>query len=541
MSKNIIKVQPAPAPAEQEIKDQPTENTSNDEEDDSAKNVWEVFKKWMDMSTAHALPRIFKIEVTIPIKIFWTIVMLFCWAWAFYFIIIALIKFFSYPTNSNSANLSEMPTNFPAIDVCNVNPYDGNSAIFATVTETQASDDTPDSSDGSSYDGSSYDDDSSDRSVYWRAASTASTTYTNITSQNNLALIALENRAQNNASFNLAQYGYNITSMLLSCRFKGVTCSASDFTMYHNFYHGNCYRFNGDNGKGVLQSNKPGWRYGLQLELYTGDNGVYNTINGFRILIHNNSDTIVFPEDSGVPVAPGEMTELAISRLNTTILPAPYNDCIDDFTKSEYQYLVQQSTTIQQMKNVLKLSSYDQNICNKLCLQKYIYDTCKCTSFALPAYFTNQTGLGCNSQNETNCVPKAELEFYSGTGLTSCKAQCFDSCGSWTYKVKSYHANYPSQHYYNQISNPTLTKENYINYVAHVRIYYTEMSYDWSYQTPNCQIVDLFGIIGGQLGLFMGISMLSVCENFELIALYVVYFIKKSKKNKADKVKAKPA
>ena len=51
MSKNIIKVQPAPAPAEEEIKDQPTENTSNDEEDDSAKNVWEVFKKWMDMST----------------------------------------------------------------------------------------------------------------------------------------------------------------------------------------------------------------------------------------------------------------------------------------------------------------------------------------------------------------------------------------------------------------------------------------------------------------------------------------------------------
>ena len=68
---------------------------------------------------AHALPRIFKKEVLLPIKIFWLLVMLLCWAWAFYFIIIALIKFFAYPTNSNVDNLTERPTNFPAIDICN--------------------------------------------------------------------------------------------------------------------------------------------------------------------------------------------------------------------------------------------------------------------------------------------------------------------------------------------------------------------------------------------------------------------------------------
>jgi len=55
--------------------------------------------------------------------------------------------------------------------------------------------------------------------------------------------------------------------------------------------------------------------------------------------------------------------------------------------------------------------------------------------------------------------------------------------------------------------------ENFIS----IRIYYDKASYTRINEIPKIEIVDLIANIGGNLGLFLGVSFLSFAEIFELI------------------------
>ena len=58
--------------------------------------------------------------------------------------------------------------------------------------------------------------------------------------------------------------------MLLNCKFQRRTCTTSDFAQYHNYFYGNCYRFNaGKNSAGknvdLKMINQAGWNFGLEV------------------------------------------------------------------------------------------------------------------------------------------------------------------------------------------------------------------------------------------------------------------------------------
>ena len=58
-----------------------------------------------------------------------------------------------------------------------------------------------------------------------------------------------------------------------------------------------------------------GCKFALKkMELYTGSNGILSQTKGFRILIHNSSDPYTFPEEFGIDVSPGSLTNVEISR-----------------------------------------------------------------------------------------------------------------------------------------------------------------------------------------------------------------------------------
>ena len=90
---------------------------------------------------------------------------------------------------------------------------------------------------------------------------------------------SFESMSENN-QLNIYWAGFYLTQILAACKFQGQTCQMSDFYWYHNYYYGNCFRFNGGNNLGnqskadytfydyeIKQSSRVGWRNGLQLEL----------------------------------------------------------------------------------------------------------------------------------------------------------------------------------------------------------------------------------------------------------------------------------
>jgi len=448
--------------------------------------------------------------------------MLASWAGCFYFLITTLIAFLQYGYNTNYDYVAERPTVFPAIDICNLNPYDFNTDItkYVSVGKVESLDSDSiqsiNNDDGLSDEENPYDDDTDNetarffqlsREVSINVAATSSNT-TNLKGKKGIAeavivknLMRLEYNASKGA-YNLNDFGYKMKDMLISCKFKGKACSENDFQLYHNFFYGNCYRFNGGYNSSNQQTSyqkitKAGWKYGLQLELYTGDNSTLSISSGFRILIHNQSDIAVFPEEDGVDIQTGLITNIAISKTMIKRLGAPYYECMGDLTDSTYDKLIAKSKTMQNMKNVLGYKSYDQNVCVKLCLQKYTFDKCNCTDFTLPKYFQNQTDIACYTETQFNCTNINQETFFNSDDIDNCMNDCPDECEFNDYATSISSSKYPSNWFKNFYTMNDETKSVYPDYVAAVNIYYDQLTYNLISQSPAFTAEVFFGSFGG--------------------------------------------
>ena len=59
-----------------------------------------------------------------------------------------------------------------------------------------------------------------------------------------------------------------------------------------------------------------------------------------------------------------------------------------------------------------------------------------------------------------------------------------------------------------------------------VNVFYESLSYAYSNELPKMDIVSLLGSIGGNLGLFLGVSVFTLCEMIEVL-MEVFYVLKK--------------
>jgi hypothetical protein len=130
-------------------------------------------------------------------------------------------------------------------------------------------------------------------------------------------------RGELNDTYHVEELTFDITQMLISCRFRDEPCSADDFMEYFDYYYGFCYRFNqGRNYSGhetdIISVDIASEMYGLQLELYAGYAGsqeAYIMNRGFRILVFNKSQVYQSAKDEGIDVSTGVATNIAVERV----------------------------------------------------------------------------------------------------------------------------------------------------------------------------------------------------------------------------------
>lgn len=90
----------------------------------------------------------------------------------------------------------------------------------------------------------------------------------------NVAMKILRNGVVNEHKTNqisddfLKGLGFSIETLIVSCYYMGVACSASNFEYSRNYVYGNCYTFS-PLGK-ESQRSTSGPNSGLELELFTG-------------------------------------------------------------------------------------------------------------------------------------------------------------------------------------------------------------------------------------------------------------------------------
>ncbi|CAF0893266.1 unnamed protein product [Brachionus calyciflorus] len=455
-----------------------------------------ILKSWCESSTSHGLPNFARNESFI-LKVVWAIATLASWAYCFNLIIVLIIEYSDYKTVSNSRQVYEATPYFPAIDICNINPYSE-----YNYTEKNYSDSKIDIKQ------------ETDREVY---------------------SILLDIETKNNDTY-LLKKGFDISTLILSCKFQGKSCNFSDFYRYHNFYHGNCYRFNGglnsnDAKIPLKKSSKAGWRNGLQLELFAGENMNLSYRAGFRIIIHNQSEEI-FPEEDGFNVPTGAETNIGLYRTINNRLPMPFSNCLDELNEKDLN-----NEILEIISKELNRTKYSQKFCQKICLQKYIYQKCKCMDLSLPPLIKqlDKNLTACKESQSLNCKDSAEIEFFNSKAVGICNNFCPLECTKTVFTTEVSSANYPTKWYlktFNEQNDPDSSDENFDLSMLLLNIFYNDLIYTINEESPAITPSNLLGQIGGFLGLFIGISVLSCMENVELVILLILHFYKNRKAKK---------
>ena len=449
-----------------------------------------VLLEWSSKSSAHGFPGLSSKNSNYIIRIVWIILMLTSWSYCFYTIIKTLIKFFEYGCDTNIDYINETPFPFPAIDICNLSPT-GFNLLSPEVEDIWLRN-------------LNYVNQNADYQLYQQIIQNLEGIYGN---RNELekhheaiadALRFYEYFYDENKEL-FDKIPHNLSLILFNCSFRNKKCTVNDFKKYRNYFYGNCFRFNWDLND-LKMVNRPGLKYGLRLELFTGFDGLNTDSDGFKILINNQSFQ-GYPEENGFDISPGFQTNIAISRTFIKNLDWPYNQCLDNLINSKYSYLIKNNEILQKMISNGQVD-HDENLCFKLCYQKYITGSCSCYDLSQPQYYYKSFN-GCYYLPDKYCSIISDMNFFQTKAAEECVKKCPDRCTKFVYDSTISFSKYPSEWYLNNYVNDSLMKGNYSKFFSLVNIYFNEMPYKMVHQKETIDLESLLGYIGGQLGIIL--------------------------------------
>ena len=465
-----------------------------------------ILKIWALFSSSNGVPNLAR-TTFLRLRLLYGSCYLVCLGYSIYLSIQLIQQYCSYQTSISSQIIYESPTYFPAVDICNLSPYGTQNAmnllseIITTNNLTFVKKENA-------------------------KAFTDSLMYELILKIKDL------NSAEN---ISISKYSPDIEDMLISCTFQGEKCAPSDFIPIENFYYGNCFRFNGGNNQfgnsyNVKQSFQAGPQYGLQIEIDTGDPNLSKFTSyksGLKVIVHNQSDVAIFPEEDGINIPTGFYTDISVSRTFNNELSEPYNYCLDFYTNPR----VVPNDFLSLMNKRFGPNGYNQKYCLKLCMQKYLNDKCDCIDLSLP-FYTNSTTF-CINKNQTTCIARTKILFFDTGANDDCQNLCPIDCSiniiDTSISIATFTSKWNALLMKNNASHGQINKDFLKRYLI-LNVFYEDLSYTLKSQSPTNNLNNLMSNIGGTMGIFIGISLLSCVECIEIFYVLIAYFISRNKK-----------
>ncbi|XP_001199295.4 degenerin deg-1 [Strongylocentrotus purpuratus] len=311
--------------------------------------------------------------------------------------------------------------------------------------------------------------------------------------------------------------GHQAEDFILQCTFDRRPCNYTNFRQFQNKYYGNCFTFNQEvgNSSNARRTGQTGAQYGLHLTLFTEQPeyvGLFAQEAGVRVAIHP-PNVFPFPEDDGVVASTGQATNIGIRQSYFERLTKPHGNCSDgtqtNFTSEEY--------------------TYTTRACVKSCVQQHIFNKCGCVTDIM----MNDTICSPRNRTEQMCRQAIEQFFHEGQLECFCPIACKE-----THFVTAVTSDlWPSERYEthlkSRLTNEKATRilqniEQTRKNLARVRIYFEELNYEQMIQKPQYTFESLLGGIGGLLGLYIGFSVITICEVGVLVLDIVKYLFRKA-------------
>ena len=271
------------------------------------------------------------------------------------------------------------------------------------------------------------------------------------------------------------------SSLISHCTFAGEDCT-NEFIPFSTVA-GVCYTFNGPSTQPTHTVQGTGFRKGLRLKL-SPDDQLFSELNndrGFRIVIHN-PDELPMPEAEGIAVGLNSTTYIEMRQI-TSIDSTTFSSGLGCRSGENYH----------QNLSFPGYSSYSPSLCQSECFYTYLADRCNC------------------SENGTLYTPikspYTELRKCELLDLC-CEVQAFneveDTCDCPP-KCETV------------IHTTTVSSSTSNDGFVHVNVFYETLILETRETSDSYTVWSLISDIGGNTGLFLGLTLLSGVELLVLV------------------------
>lgn len=262
-----------------------------------------------------------------------------------------------------------------------------------------------------------------------------------------------------------------------------------------------CIRFNGkkhtdENSLRLLQSTIQGSAFGLRI-VFQFD---LDTVPELFVFIADNNVHATVLEIEDFFIKRSYETNIRISKNVIEKLPYPYNDCvkIDELTgkkrSDEFREVIGTNYTYRHLN------------CFELCSAKFLSGQCNCSIDGVY-----------RREGKKSCLTKANYECLKTEGKKVPIELCYEKCPE---KCVNNNFNIDSTSF---LEYPVNNKSDVFKF----NIFFNALEYTYHSQIPKTSLIDLISSIGGTLGLFMGLSLLSFIEFFDLLINVILTLVKR--------------
>jgi hypothetical protein len=270
---------------------------------------------------------------------------------------------------------------------------------------------------------------------------------------------------------------------------------------------------------------------------------------GIYLIVHNQS-TLPFTMKTGINIQTGSETYVGVKRVFRNKLDDKrFSDCLTEL-KSENVYA---KKLFGYFKD-LNVTYYDQDFCYTLCYQDKLINTCNCCDILTPSF---RGATYCANDVEMDCMGKFDTMFTRADLKKVCESACPQQCNSIEYETHVSTATFPTLRYLEKlqpisflsrdengnenerfffpqnVSNSELmdfARTSFLKLIVNYDdFYYTSID-----ESEKKDIAGLFGELGGNLGLFIGLSILSFFELIELLVSLMFVFIEHKRRDDDD-------
>ncbi|XP_028397299.1 amiloride-sensitive sodium channel subunit alpha-like isoform X2 [Dendronephthya gigantea] len=514
----------------------PKENNScQSVEENSHNDFKKLFKDFASDTSSHGIAKATLSSGHLR-RFVWFLICATCYSFTIYMSSILINTYMDKPTKTKVDILYEKKIHFPAVTVCNLNPFRKSRIMnMSALKEIVAhfGDDRYNKTVNSSL-----------KHIIERQVKAYEKMFAdNIEKGRDISVnkyMILEDlfamAASKHDEENLKKVGHQFHNFIMSCRWGIFDCNSGAFKEYWvqtwNWRYGNCFTFNfGINqtghDMGIQETRIPGPSNGLTLELNIEQHEYLDALideAGAIITIHN-AKQLPFPYYEGITVPPGFSSSLAI-RMETMTRVDPFKNG----SCNSSPFLAKNNIYRNYLSGSVK--TYSVKACMQSCLANAQLKRCNCSA----AKYAIHVKKICKPE-EMRCINEVSTMFkYSRLGCSKkCPQPCLQNSFLHTLMTSTLTSKAREKRKRKEIGNSTETEFDFDKDFVRVKIFYNELNHKAVVQSTYYDLASLFGDIGGLMGLCVGVSVISIAEFGELLISLCILGAGKARKKKRPK------